>query len=159
MKINRIAFILLLLLALPALGGGAKPVTSGGLGLTLSEMMSKYGNSETLGGVTYFKNRVVSWDGQTRMEYSYQNAGATATLSQAKKQAKVFIPTDAKLTREAAQSSPYPRTVQFYQSSWLARKVSSKSAWGSAKPGTFIVIYRRADGPVTSFVASCGDNP
>lgn len=87
------------------------------------------------------------------------------TYDAARSAAQRLAPLDSTLVRTFQKND---RTIDLYHSEWLKSRFpatqkigdADHSFWDGGEPGDFIVLYRAdADGRVTSFVISIGNNP
>ena len=78
------------------------------------------------------------------------------SISEARKESKLYIPKDAKFVRTFTSSSG--STVDLYKSESLKSRFSEDEFIGG-KGGDFIVLYRNQTGKTTTFIIALGNNP
>lgn len=151
----------------------AAPLPSGALGLLRTDWEATHGLGRAMPG-GFGQN----YDG-TIVSYQNDPSGAETawlieqqwapddvrTYDAARSAAQRLAPQDSTFIRTFEQND---RTIDLYHSEWLKNrfpatfkiKDTEMSYWLGGEPGDFTVLYRAdADGRVTSFVISIGNNP
>jgi hypothetical protein len=155
----------------PPQPSAANPSTyaSGGLGLSRTDWERAHGSpTQNIGGmINYEGNKYTvtfADDNASYIEYTWGDRNAV-TLDDARLQAKLLVPSDAKLVR--AYTPREGRTADLYMSESLKSRFrpidmpsgKSLSPWIGGKPGNFLILYRLPNNHVTSLVIALGNNP
>lgn len=143
----------------------AEPMLSQGLGLPRDLWEAGRGGGAGTEDVSGFRRYadgvIVSFQddvtGASTVWYLEREFPAPVSLDLARSFARPIIPADSELveTYEPREN----RTGDLFASAWLKDRFAD-TMWTNAAPGQFLVLYRTdAQGNVTSFVITLGNNP